>query len=111
MVGTDPLFHELRSVAGDRCSELGAAPGNHSVRDSFTAVPPDAWRGFDARPFGDPWLGSDRSASKLLFEKITELLVERVEMTWLRALATLLERVGSTALPSPVNNSITGIGA
>ena len=31
-------------------------------------------------------------------------------MTWLRALATLFERVGSTALPSPLNNSITGIG-
>ena len=49
-------------------------------------------------------------ASKLLFEKITELPLERVEMTWLRALATLFERVGSTALPSPLNNSITGIG-
>jgi len=50
------------------------------------------------------------AASKLLFEKITELPVERVEMTWLRALATLFERVGSTALPSLVNNSITRIG-
>jgi hypothetical protein len=50
------------------------------------------------------------AASKLLFEKITELPLERVEMTWLRALATLCERVGSTALPSPVNNSITGMG-
>ena len=48
--------------------------------------------------------------SKLLFKKITELTLERVEMTWLRALATLFERVGSTALPSPLNNSITGIG-
>ena len=50
------------------------------------------------------------AASKPLFEKITELPLERVEMTWLRALATLFERVGSTALPSPLNNSITGIG-
>src|SRR5438874_6538847 len=50
------------------------------------------------------------AASKPLFEKITELPLERVEMTWLRAVATLFERVGSTALPSPVNNSITGIG-
>ena len=50
------------------------------------------------------------AASKPLFEKITELPLERVEMTWLRAVATLFERVGSTALPSPVNNSITGMG-
>ena len=45
-------------------------------------------------------------AAKSLLDKISELPLERAEITWLRALATMLERIASKPLPGSQHNSI-----